>query len=94
MNGTGLFSRVAVRYEVALDVLGAHIAHHSEQIAIERDKPEPDERVIAAAELAKNGLRDLREELDPKDAKRIESVIADLAPAARALYANTYVASH
>lgn len=47
-----LFSRAGVRYEVALDVLGAIIAHHSEAIAAEREKATPDEAVIAAAQKA------------------------------------------
>jgi hypothetical protein len=37
MSTAGLFSRTGVRYEVALDVLGVIIAHHSEQIAIARE---------------------------------------------------------
>ncbi len=60
-----LFSRAGVRYEVALDVLGAIIAHHSEAIAAEREKATPDEAVIAAAQKAKDELRTIREDLDP-----------------------------
>ena len=55
-----LFSRAGVRYEVALDVLGAIIAHHSEAIAAEREKATPDEAVIAAAQKAKDELRTIR----------------------------------
>lgn len=38
-----LFTRAGVRYEVALDVLGAIIANYSEAIAAEHEKPTPDE---------------------------------------------------
>lgn len=88
MSTAGLFSRTGVRYEVALDVLGAIIAHHSEQIAIERDKPQPDENAIKVAELAKSSLRDLREALEPNDEDGIESVIKRFGQQARDLYAS------
>ncbi|MGP8438162.1 hypothetical protein ACT2FY_09470 [Paraburkholderia fungorum] len=88
MSTAGLFSRTGVRYEVALDVLGAIIAHHSEQIAIERDKPQPDENAIKVAELAKSSLRDLREALEPTDEDGIESVIKRFGQQARDLYAS------
>lgn len=82
-----LFSRAGVRYEVALDVLGAIIAHHSEMIAAERDKAVPDEAAIAAAQKAKDELRALRDELDPNTAEAIERVIEQYGPQARDLYA-------
>ncbi|MBO0501512.1 hypothetical protein J1C51_22330 [Chromobacterium haemolyticum] len=88
MSTDALFSRTGVRYEVALDVLGAIIAHHSEQIAIERDKPLPDERAIKVIELAKSSLRDLREALDPNDEEGIESIIKRFGQQARDLYAS------
>jgi hypothetical protein len=44
---SALFSRTGVRYEVALDVLGAMIAHYAEAIARERDRLDADEIVIA-----------------------------------------------
>lgn len=84
--GNELFNRAGVRYEVACDVIGAVIAHHSEVIAIELDKPEPDQAVIAAAEAAKKALRDTREALDTKDIAGIEAAIATYGPQARALY--------
>jgi hypothetical protein len=37
-----LFSRTGVRYEVALDVIGACIAHFAEGIAAELEKTTPD----------------------------------------------------
>lgn len=86
MSKAGLFDRTGVRYEVALDVLGAIIAHHSEQIAIERDKPEPNEQAIKVAELAKSSLRDLRDALEPDDQEGIESVIRRFGRQARDLY--------
>ena len=88
MSTAGLFSRTGVRYEVALDVLGAIIAHHSEQIAIERDKPQPDENAIKVAEADKSSLRDLREALEPNDEEAIESVIKRFGQQARDLYAS------
>lgn len=81
-----LFNRTGVRYEVALDVLGAIIAHHSEAIAAEREKVTPDEAAIAAAQKAKEELRTIREELDPNAAEAIESVIAQYGQQARDLY--------
>lgn len=82
-----LFNRAGVRYEVALDVLGAIIAHHSEAIAAERDKPTPDEAAIEAAQKAKDELRTLRDELDPNADEAIERVIEQYGPQARDLYA-------
>jgi predicted transcriptional regulator YheO len=82
----GLFKRSGVRYEVACDVIGAVIAHHSEVVATELDKAEPDPAVIAAAEAAKKALRDTREALDTRDAAGIEAAIATYGPQARALY--------
>lgn len=82
-----LFNRAGVRYEVALDVLGAIIAHYSEVIAAERDKPVPDEAIIAQAQQAKDGLRTLRDELDPNADEAIERVIEQYARQARDLYA-------
>lgn len=82
----GIFKRSGVRYEVACDVIGAVIAHHSEVIATELDKAEPDRAVVAAAEAAKKALRDTREALDTNDVAGIEAVIATYGPQARALY--------
>lgn len=82
----GLFSRSGVRYEVALDVMGAIIAHYSEVIAIERDKVSPDESVIAAAQREKDLLRSVRDDLRPNADDAIERVISEYGPKARALY--------
>lgn len=81
-----LFNRTGVRYEVALDVLGAIIAHHSEVLAAEREKVTPDEAAIAAALKAKGELRTIREELDPNEDEAIEGVIAQYGQQARDLY--------
>lgn len=81
-----LFNRAGVRYEVALDVLGAIIAHHSEAIAAERGKATPDEAVIAAAQKAKDELRTIREDLDPNADEAIERVITQYGQQARDLY--------
>lgn len=42
----GLFSRAGIRYEVALDVLGALIAHYAEMLGIERSRPAPDVSIV------------------------------------------------
>jgi hypothetical protein len=81
-----LFDRTGVRYEVACDVLGAIIAHHSEALALEREKPIPDDAVVAGIEADKRALRALRDWLDPKDAAAIETVIQQYGPQARELY--------
>jgi hypothetical protein len=81
-----LFSRAGVRYEVALDVLGAVIAHHSEAIASEREKVIPDEAAIVASQKVKNELRTIRDELDPNADEAIERVIAQYGQQARDLY--------
>ncbi|WP_459203459.1 hypothetical protein ACQVRV_00335 (plasmid) [Ralstonia pseudosolanacearum] len=83
-----LFSRAGVRYEVALDVVGAIIAHHAEAIAAERDKPTPDETAIAHAQQEQDTLRSLRDELDPSNGEAIERVIEQYGQQARVLYAN------
>jgi predicted RNase H-like HicB family nuclease len=82
----GLFERVGVRYEVALDILGAIIAHWAAVTAAERDKPTPEASIITEAERARAELRVLRDALDPRDSQQIEAVIARYAPIARALY--------
>lgn len=86
MTTTGLFNRTGVRYEVAQDVLGAIIAHHSEQIAKELEKDAPDLKAVDLASVAKDSLRDLRDSLDPNDTEGIEDVIRRFAPQARDLY--------
>jgi len=81
-----LFPRAGVRYEVAVDILGAIIAHWSAVIATERDKPAPNADDITLAEQVKAELRALRDELDPADEDGIERVIAQYGPQARDLY--------
>jgi hypothetical protein len=82
----GLFDRAGVLYEVACDVLGAIIAHNSEALALEYEKPIPDDVVVARIEADKRALRALRSSIDPKDAAAIETVIQQYGPQARALY--------
>lgn len=86
MDKAGLFDRAGVRYEVACDVLGAIIAHYSEALALEYEKPIPDDAVVARIEADKRALRALRSSIDPKDAAAIETVIQQYGPQARALY--------
>jgi hypothetical protein len=81
-----LFDRVGVRYEVALDILGAVIAHHAEGIAAERGKAAPDEVVIEAMKVEVDNFRSIRDELNPRDSDEVERVIEQYGPQARALY--------
>lgn len=81
-----LFSRSGVRFEVACDVIGAVVAHFAEAIGRERDRPTPDSQKIAHAQQLVAELKDIREDLDPKDSAAIEATIERLAPLARHLY--------
>ncbi len=81
-----LFNRTHVRYEVALDILGAIMSHYSESIAIEMDKDQPDQAVIKSAQASKEALRDVREGLDPNAKDEIEDVISRYGKEARELY--------
>lgn len=82
---TRLFNPTGVRYEVALDVLGAFISHYAAVIASEEQKPDPDPTVIRSAEDEQQTIRDLRRNLDANDAQAIENIISTYAPRARAL---------
>jgi len=82
-----LFSRAGIRYEVALDVLGALIAHYAELLGIERSRPVPDASIVRQAEAIQRHLRRVRNDLDPRDAQAIKAAIAHYAPLARRLYA-------
>lgn len=86
MDKPGLFSRAGVMYEVACEIIGAMIAHHSEALALEREKPLPDESVIAHVCEIKSGLRLLRDQLDTSDFEGIKSVIRTYGPQARKAY--------
>lgn len=81
-----LFRRAGVRYEVAVDVIGAVIAHYAEVIGTERDRPTPDAQKIAHAQQLVAELKDIREDLDPTDSAAIDATIERLAPLARHLY--------
>ncbi|UDM18316.1 hypothetical protein [Vogesella sp. XCS3] len=86
IDKAGLFSRTGVMYEVACDVIGSMITHYSEVLALEREKPLPDESVIAHICKIKSGLRLLRDQLDPLDFEAIKSVIKTYGPQARNVY--------
>jgi len=81
-----LFNRIGIRYEVACDILGSIIAHHAEVIGQERETEQPNEQAIAEAEAAQRALRNVREDLDAKDAAAIEAVIQTYSAEARRLY--------
>lgn len=83
---TPLFSRTGVRYEVALDVIGACIAHFAEGIAAELEKLTPDPIAIKLAKDAQSNLRQARKGLDPNDAEAVEGAIRRYAPMARQLW--------
>ena len=71
-----LFSRAGIRYEVALDVIGAVIAHYAEVVGIECDRPTPDEAKLRQGQAMQRRLRSERNELDRRDAAAIESAIS------------------
>lgn len=81
-----LFNRTGVRFEVALDVLGAHLAHYAETIAMEQDQPQPDVAVIDRMREEASEIRVLRDDLDPTDGENIERVIREYGPQARAYF--------
>jgi hypothetical protein len=82
----GLFNRTGVRYEVALDILGAIISHYAAEIASEEQKRHPDPTAIEKAETEQQRIRDLRRNLRSDDAQAIENIITTYGPQARALY--------
>ena len=86
MDKAGLFDRAGVLYEVACDVLGAIIAHYSEALAQEREKPVPDAATVERIEATKCALRLERDELAPSNAEAIKAVIRKYGPQARELY--------
>jgi hypothetical protein len=75
MDKSGLFERSGVLYEVACDVLGAIIAHYSESIAFERDKPFPDLALVDRMQDAKRCVCLERDNLHPSDSASIKAVI-------------------
>ncbi len=83
----GLFCETGVRYEVALDVMGAMIAHFAEAIAEERDRHDSDAGVVALYQALQAEIRSRRDALDPHDAVEIEAVIRRFGPRARAVFA-------
>jgi hypothetical protein len=85
---SGLFSRAGIRYEVALDVIGAVIAHCAEVIGDERGRPTPDEARLRQGQAMQRRLRSERNKLDRRDAAAIESAISCYGPLARRLYAD------
>lgn len=83
-----LFSRAVIRYEVAVDVIGAVIAHYAELVGVERDRPEPDDAKLRQSQAMQRRLRSERNALDPRDAQAVESAISCYGPLARRLYAD------
>ncbi len=81
-----LFDRTGVDYEVACGIVGGIIAHYSEALALEHEKPTPDDAVVARIESDRRALLALRSELDPDDAVAIEAMIQRYGPLARELY--------
>ena len=76
-----------IRLEVAQDVLGALLAHWAEVAAQAQGAANPDPGRLAEIKAEQRKLRNLRADLDPRDAAQIEAVIAEHAPLARRLYA-------
>lgn len=75
MDKAGLFDRAGTLYEVACDVLGSIIAHYSEALALEREKPVPGAAVVEQIEATKRALRQERDELDISNVEAIKVVI-------------------
>lgn len=82
-----VFDLVGVRYEVAVDLIGAVIAHHAYVIGVERSKVVPDQDIIDSFERQQQDLRDQREDLSATDAEAVELAIRKFSPLARNLYA-------
>ena len=84
----GLFCRTGVRYEVALDVMGAMISHYAEAIGLERSKADFEAAVVDLYQALQAEIRDRRRDaLDPQDAVEIEAAIRRFGPRARAVFA-------
>lgn len=79
----GLLNHEAVRYEVALGVVGAVIARCAQQIGDEMRKPQPDADKLRILEERQRELEASRTGLDPYDRPGIERLIAEYAPLAR-----------
>ncbi|MBP9229543.1 MAG: hypothetical protein KBF41_15860 [Azonexus sp.] len=79
----GLYYGTWVRYEVALDVLGAMISHYAEAIALARDQGDSAAGMVASLQGLQAEIRNRRDALDPDDAVAIEAVIATYGPQAR-----------
>lgn len=76
--------RVGIRYEVALDAIGALLSHYSEIIGNECEHEQPDSMVLQAAQAVKKALRNARDSLNPKDGQDgIEAAILRFGPLAR-----------
>lgn len=83
----GLFCRTGVRYEVALDVMGAMISHYAEAIGRERSQANPEAAVVDLYQALQAEIRDRRDALDQQDAAQIEAAIRRFGPRARAVFA-------
>ena len=83
----GLFCRTGVRYEVALDVMGAMISHYAEAIGRERSQANSEAAVVDLYQALQTEIRDRRDALDPQDAAQIEAAIRCFGPRARAVFA-------
>lgn len=81
-----LFDRTLGRYELARHVIGGLVANYTEIIASEHGRVPVDEAALRVARVMKSILESEREELDPTDSARIESIIVRYAPMARHLY--------
>jgi hypothetical protein len=86
---SSLFSRTALRYEVASSVLGAMISHYADLIGRERSRPDGKSDLIAIFLQRQAEYRDKRDSLDPGNATAIEDVIQQVGPLARTAFAPT-----
>lgn len=85
----GLFCRTGVRYEVALDVMGAMISHYAEAIGRARSQANPDADVVDLYQALQAEIRNQRDALDPKDFDAIETAIAHYGQRAKAVFSES-----
>ncbi|CAJ0733979.1 hypothetical protein [Ralstonia mannitolilytica] len=79
--------RSGVRYEVALDAIGALLSHLAEQMASERDVPTPDVYRLHVLMAVRACVLEERDMLEPeRDPQGVESAVARFGAMARAAF--------
>ncbi|MEB2500709.1 hypothetical protein [Burkholderia cenocepacia] len=83
MQKNALFNHGIVRYEVALGVVGAAISKCADQIGDALRQTPPDMETVTHLQAKQRELEVLRTAIDPFDAEKINSVIAQYGPLVR-----------